>query len=120
MMKNQLFYKGTKRQRLLLVLLLIVSTCSGLLAQNQTVRGKVTSAIAADSALAGVSVQVKGTKTGTVTDNNGNFSINVPATGILVFSAVGYTVQEVPVNSRSTISVQLAADVQSLQQVVVV
>src|SRR4051812_39991021 len=108
MMKNQLFYKGTKRQRLLLVLLLIVSTCSGLLAQNQTVRGKVTSAIAADSALAGVSIQVKGTKTGTVTDNNGNFSINVPGNGVLVFSAVGYTMQEVSISNRNTINIQLA------------
>src|SRR3954453_22926778 len=120
MKKNQLFYKGIRIQQLLLVLLLTIGTYTGVLAQTQTVTGKVTSAVAADSALTGVSVQVKGSKTGTVTDNNGNFSINAPATGTLVFSAVGYTTQEVSVNNRSTVNVQLAADVQSLQQVVVV
>ncbi len=57
---------------------------------------------------------------GTVSDNNGSFVLNVPANAILVVSAVGYAMQEVPVNNQSTIVIQLVAEVQSLQQVVVV
>lgn len=120
MNRKQLSYENNISQRLLLVLLLMSVTCTGLLAQTRSVTGRVSSAIATDSALSGVSVQVKGTKTGTLTDNNGNFALNVPGNAVLVFSGVGYTTQEVPVNNQTTINVQLTADVQSLQQVVVV
>ncbi len=120
MKKKQLYYESSISRRLLVALLLTIVICTGLLAQTRSVTGKVTSAIATDSTLSGVSVQVKGTKTGTVTDNNGNFALNVPANAVLVFSAVGYTTQEVPLKNQTTITVQLAADVQSLQQVVVV
>ena len=120
MKKKQLFYESNTSRGLLLMLLLTIVTCTGLLAQTISVTGRVTSAVDADSALAGISVQVKGTKTGTVTDNNGNYAINVSANGVLVFSGVGFVMKEMPVNNQSTINVQLVADIQSLQQVVVV
>ncbi|RYC67754.1 MULTISPECIES: SusC/RagA family TonB-linked outer membrane protein [Spirosoma] len=68
----------------------------------------------------GVSVLVKGTNRGTTTDPNGNFTINVPARGVLVFSFVGYVSQEVPVGDRSQVSVTLLDDVKALSEVVVV
>lgn len=120
MKKKQLFYERIRSQRLLLMLLLTIVTCTGLLAQTKRVTGRVVSAVATDSALYGISVQVKGTKVGTVTDNDGAFALDVPANGVLVFSSVGYTTKEVPVGDQTTITVQLGADVQSLQQVVVI
>ncbi len=87
---------------------------------QKAVTGKVTDA-ADNSGLPGVSVSVKGTTTGSVTDATGSFSLNVPNDNTtLVFSFVGYVTQEVAVGSRSSVDVALAADVQSLQEVVVI
>ncbi|MCK8495950.1 MULTISPECIES: TonB-dependent receptor [Spirosoma] len=84
-----------------------------------SVSGKVTSD--AGEALPGVSVVIKGTTTGTVTDVNGNFTLTVPDNNaVLVFSFVGFVGQEVPVNNRTTLNVTLATDVKSLSEVVVV
>lgn len=83
------------------------------------VSGKVTSD--AGEELPGVSVVIKGTTTGTVTDVNGNFTLNVPDNNaVLVFSFVGFQSKEVPVNGQTTLNVTLATDVQSLSEVVVV
>ncbi|MEK6477241.1 TonB-dependent receptor [Catalinimonas sp. 4WD22] len=71
--------------------------------------------------LPGVNVLVKGSSTGTVTDIEGRYSINVPnANDTLIFSSIGYTAQEVPVNGRSVIDITLTEDIQSLSEVVVV
>jgi iron complex outermembrane receptor protein len=72
--------------------------------------------------LPGVNVTVKGTPTrGTSTDDNGEYQLRVPsAQDTLLFSFVGYVTQEVPVNGRTTINVQMASDVQALEDVVVV
>jgi TonB-linked SusC/RagA family outer membrane protein len=70
--------------------------------------------------LVGVSVTVKGATTGTSTDGSGNYSIDVPANGILVFSYVGYTTREIKVNGRSSVGVVLEENVSELNQVVVV
>jgi len=83
------------------------------------VTGKVTSD--AGEELPGVSVVIKGTSTGTVTDVNGNFSLNVPDnSAVLLFSFVGFQSKEVPVNGQTNFTVTLATDVQSLSEVVVV
>lgn len=84
------------------------------------VEGTVTSDDDGES-LPGVNVLVKGTSTGTVTDIDGKYSINVPnENDILVFSSIGYTSQEVAVNGRSVINITLTVDIQSLAEVVVV
>ena len=71
--------------------------------------------------LIGVTVLVKGTTVGTVTDFDGNFSIDLEdSNGTLVFSYTGYQTQEVAVNGRSSIDVTLAVDVTALEEVVVV
>ncbi len=72
------------------------------------------------SSLPGVSVLVKGTTNGTATDADGRFKLTAPDNGTLVFSFIGYTTQEVPIGGKSTIDVKLAADVESLGEVVVV
>lgn len=69
----------------------------------------------------GVNVLVKGTATGTTTDVNGKFSIQIGApTDVLVFSFVGYAKQEVTVGSQTTINITLAEDNRNLDEVVVV
>lgn len=71
--------------------------------------------------LPGVSILVKGTSTGTVTDVQGKYNINVPDENVtLVFSSIGYTTQEVIANGRSEIDLTLEEDVLSLEEVVVI
>lgn len=90
-----------------------------LLAQNRTVTGRVTDA--AGSPVSGASVQVKGSSIGTVTGDDGRFSINVPASGhVLVVSAVGQAAQEITLGSQTNLSVSLRAGEQNMQEVVVV
>ncbi len=87
-------------------------------AYQATVRGKVTDT--AGRALPGVSVMLKGTTTGTSTDTEGNYSLNVSsATGTLVFSYMAYLRQEVNINGRTTVNVRLQEDLQNLKEVVV-
>ena len=71
--------------------------------------------------LPGVNILAKGTSIGTITDVDGNYNLRVPdETTTLVFSSVGFESQEVDIDGRSTIDIQMAADVQSLSEVVVV
>ncbi|MEX8548582.1 MAG: TonB-dependent receptor [Mucilaginibacter sp.] len=71
--------------------------------------------------LPGVSVKVKGSGIGTVTDVNGKYSLNAPdGNGTLVFSFVGYTTQEIPIANKSQINVVLAEAPKALSEVVVV
>lgn len=89
-----------------------------------TVSGKVTSE-EDGSGLPGVNVVVMGTTVGTtvgtVTDIEGNYNLNVAdENATLVFSFIGFTTQEVPINNRAVIDVTLATDVTSLDEVVVV
>ena len=69
----------------------------------------------------GANVVVKGTTNGTITDFDGNYSLEgVPADGVLVFSYIGYLSQEIPVGNQSMIKVTLKEDTQTLDEVVVV
>jgi hypothetical protein len=73
--------------------------------------------------LPGVNVLLKGTSTGTSTNPEGNYQLSIPdenSNGILVFSSIGYTPEEVPINGRSEINISLFPDIQSLSEVVVV
>lgn len=88
--------------------------------QVQTITGRVTDA-ADGQPLPGVNVVAQGTTVGTTTDANGEYEIDAPDDAeVLVFSFVGYITQEVPINGRTTINVQLRSDVEALEEVVVV
>ncbi|WP_276374907.1 TonB-dependent receptor [Chryseolinea sp. H1M3-3] len=89
-------------------------------AWSQTrVTGKVTSEDDG-TALPGVSILEKGTTNGTVTDVNGEYAITAGDNATLIFSFVGFTTQEIPVGSKSSINVVLTTDVIALNEVVVV
>ncbi|MDR6341416.1 TonB-linked SusC/RagA family outer membrane protein [Filimonas zeae] len=96
--------------------LLLLGTA--LQAQQKKVTGMVTNE--KNEPLAGVPVQIKGSKTGVNTNNAGNFSINAHDTDILVVTYVGYLTAEVPVGTQSTITIKLTAGANSLDQVIVV
>lgn len=70
--------------------------------------------------LPGVNVLLKGTSTGTTTDADGNYSIVVPADGVLAFSFIGYETQEVAVGQRTTIDVTMTPSAETLSEVVVI
>ncbi len=87
--------------------------------QTITVTGTVTDALEGIS-LPGVNVLIKGTTTGTTTNADGEYSITTRPDAILVFSFIGYVEQEVPVNNRSTINVDLQVDVMQIAEVVTI
>lgn len=68
----------------------------------------------------GVSVLVKGTRTGVATGLDGSYTINAPETGSLVFSAIGMKTKEVPINKRSTLNVTLEVDALLIDEIIVV
>ncbi len=92
---------------------------SNAFAQNITITGVVTDA-ADRSAIPAVSIVVKGTTTGTQTDANGRYSIAAPSNSTLVFTYIGYTTREVPVNNQTNLNIALQTEAQNLEQVVVV
>lgn len=93
--------------------------------QNRFVRveqitGTVTDASSGES-LPGVNVVLKGTTTGTSTDSEGNYELTVPSLqDTLVYSFIGYQTQEVPINGRTTINIDLQSAVFSGEEMVVV
>ena len=108
-----LIYGGHKS----FLFLLFTTLMSQFLFAQSTVTGRITSG---DSAVSGVTVQIKGSTTATQSADNGSYSISVQPTGTLVFSAVGFTPQEVKVNNRTTIDVLLVSSTTQLGEVVVV
>ena len=103
-------------------LLLAAFLCMGLQVHAQAVRvsGNVTS-ISDGTGLPGVNILVQNTTVGTVTDIEGNYTIEAPdENSVLTFSFIGYVTEEIPVNGRTTIDVALEEDVQALEEVVVV
>ncbi len=96
-----------------------VAAIPDMFAQQIKVTGKVTDST--NEGMPGVNVQVKGTATGTITDFDGNYSIDVPdSKSTLVFSFIGYVTQQVPVGGKKVLNVQLKDDTQTLDEVVVV
>jgi TonB-linked SusC/RagA family outer membrane protein len=102
------------------ILFLVVALClhGVLFAQSKTVSGKVTDT--AGDPVIGASVTVKGTTTGTATNLNGEYSINVPESGgALVFSYIGMIAQEI-VPTSNVVNVAMQEDVQNLDELVVI
>lgn len=85
----------------------------------QKVSGVVTSSTDGEP-MPGVAIMVKGTSTGVVTDIDGNYSINVPADGTLIFSFIGFSTQEIVVGNQTTIDVVLEEETAMLEDLVVV
>ena len=88
------------------------------MAQVKTIRGKITSE--GNLPIAGATVMVKGSTTGTSTDQNGEYTLTASKGAVLVISYVGYTSEETAVGDNTSIDIQLASTSQSLTDVVVI
>jgi len=120
---NHKYYKKNISFRLMLVVfaLAMLFTTSNVFAQatNEiTVKGKVTDVNGVG--LPGLTVAVKGTAQGTITDNQGNYTITVEnEDAVLVFSFVGFATKEVEINGQSVINVIMEESAEALEEVVV-
>lgn len=100
------------------VLLYLLLSSWSVAAQSRAITGTITSEN--DMPLPGVSVLIKGTTRGTVSDAEGNYSITVSNNdAVLQFTFIGFVQQEIPVGSKNTIDVSLKPDTKSLEEVVV-
>lgn len=107
------------KRKSLLILSLLTFHFTLAIAQ-QKISGTVTDA-ATQEALPGVSIHVKGTAEGTVTDANGRFELTAPSANVtLIFSSVGFITQEVETGGTSTLNVSLVASQQQLQELPIV
>lgn len=109
--------KLLKISRWLFIVLTSVFTYSGLYAQNLTIRGIVLDEN--NQPFPGVSVQIKGTPTGTVTGREGRFTIGAEKGQVLIFKFLGYTPQELEIGADPNLSVQMKTDSKTLTEVVV-
>lgn len=92
----------------------------GAFAQQKSISGVVTESDG-NAPMPGVTVVVKGTTTGTITDVDGKYTLMVPANAqTLSFSYIGMLSQDVPISGKSTINVAMKADVIGLDEVVAV
>ena len=106
-------------RKLLFLLLCFSLTVSQLMAQNRTLKGKVTDE--KGTPVPNASVLVKGTTIGTATELDGTFSFSVPASAkTLVISSVSFSAKEVAIAGKTTFNVSLQASTENLDEVVVV
>ncbi|MCS3795944.1 SusC/RagA family TonB-linked outer membrane protein [Niastella sp. OAS944] len=98
-------------------LLLITCSMFTVYSQTKSVSGKVTDA--SGNPLIGISVTIKGTMSGTTSNPDGTFKLNVPENATLVFSGVGYEPTEMSVRNRTTMDVQLTTEIKALSEIVV-
>jgi len=120
-MKNNLqpvFAKMSPKSLIWLVFALITTVSMTSFGQSRSVKGTVTS-LEEKSGIPGVTIRVKGSTKGSMTDAKGQYSIAVSGNEILQFSMIGYAAKEVAVGNVSELNVVLAQDQKQLQEVVV-
>ena len=111
-----IFRQCEMRCILSLLCLFLYSMC--LFAQSKKVTGRVTDT--AGEPIIGANVLVKGTTNGVISDLDGNYSLDVEPGAILQFTYVGFVSQDISVDGRSTINVQMKEDTKSIEEVIVV
>ncbi len=116
-LRNRHAFAIESKRVFFLFALLVFSTY--MIAQEVTVNGKVTTSSTGEE-LIGVSVQVKGTGKGVVTDLQGNYSIKATVGQVLEFSYVGYRTKTATIKKGGALSIELDEDALLLDQVVVV
>jgi len=108
------------KKLILLIVLFVFISGYNLFAQTRVITGTVTSSVQGEGAVPGVTITVKGTTLGALTDVNGKYSITVPGGATtLVFSYIGMKTQEVEIAGRSVLDIVMEATVQALNEVVV-
>ncbi len=105
-------------RKIVLSIFTILMLCFSLSAQNQRVTGTVVDN--AGQPLVGATVLLKDTQTAAVTGLDGQYSINVPANGVLVFSSLGYTTKEIAIANKTTVNAILELNVEDAGSVLVI
>ena len=117
--KNLIFLPKGKWTRTLLSLVLLMVLTTGMALAQKSISGKVTDESGAS--VPGVSVVVKGTTTGTITDIDGKFNLSVPATAkSLAFSFIGMVSVEIPIGQGNVIDAVMKTETVGVEEVVVV
>ena len=114
-----------KRAKFILLLLGVVFATeayavypkSNILEESISISGTVTDE--SGEPMPGVTIIVKGTANGVITDVEGKYALDAPADGVLQFSYLGYQSQEIEINGRAVIDVSLTEDVAALDEVIV-
>jgi TonB-linked SusC/RagA family outer membrane protein len=108
-----------KKLFLLIVLFVFISGYT-LLAQTIVITGTVTSSVQGEGAIPGVTITVKGTTVGAISDVNGKYVVTAPQTATtLIFSYIGMKRQEVEIGGRKVIDIVMEPDLLGLNEVVV-
>lgn len=114
--------KQSLKQKSISMRFLFLSFClfSTIISYSQVnVRGKIVDK--SGESLIGVNVVIKETKQGTITDVNGEFNLSVPSSSsTLLFTYVGFSALEIPLNGRTFLNVTLEEDNELLDEVIVV
>lgn len=118
-MKRECFFAFLKKMQLGILMLCFIQTVGFAQSSNPlTIKGKITEEDG--GALPGATIMVKGTKNGTASDGNGNYSLKAGADDVLVFKLVGYQEQEIAVKGQTTINVSFVSGSTGLEELVVV
>ena len=112
------FKKITNAILMTLLLGALLPLSAGAQTGTINVRGTVTDV--AGEPIIGANILIQGTSSGTVTDYDGNFTLQAPANGVLEVSYIGYRPQAIPVDNRATINVTLQEDTELLEELVVI
>lgn len=116
-MINEFLYQNAFRKIIIIFSVFLLSI--NLIGQEMTLRGKVVSSD--NQPLPGVTISVKGTTTGTISDIDGNYVLpNIPNEAVLVFSFVGMRTQEIAVANQTTINVVMEEEAIGLEEVIAV
>ncbi len=119
-MKQKLIFKHYQPlARVMLIFMLSILFIGNIFSQEHVVSGTVTDA--QGTPLPGVSISLKGTATGTVTDLDGNYKLSIDSKDqVLVFSYIGYLSENVTVGDQTVIDISLVPDLLNLDEIVVV
>jgi TonB-linked SusC/RagA family outer membrane protein len=113
--------KSKKDRKATLVLMMsMLMTVLAIAQTSQTIDVRGTVKDINGEAIIGANILLQGTSIGTITDFEGNFSIQAPPNGVLEIRYVGYKTQIIPINNRTSIQIILEEDVELLDEVVVV
>jgi TonB-linked SusC/RagA family outer membrane protein len=106
-------------KKMILLALLCLFNIQQVFSQTASLTGMIIEA--SGEPLPGVSIVVKGTTSGVVSDNNGNYSIKAPEKGVvIIFSCLGYLTQEIEYNGQTQINVTMESETLGLDEIVVV
>jgi TonB-linked SusC/RagA family outer membrane protein len=115
---DNLFAQTVLTYRFMANNLIVINEDLKKMAPDKRISGRITDQTG--SPLVGVTVNIKGTTKGTVTDDQGRFAINVENNDVLVFSYIGYESQEIKVGDKTEISISLLSAASSLENIVVI